>query len=376
MNISVAQAFRSMMQVMQIITFRLFVIVWLVQASLIASSIETFYGAIEIEEPVLLELIESPAFQRLKHIHQYGVMCYTLHIDEDYTRYDHSLGVLAILRANNASLDEQVAGILHDVSHTVFSHVGDWIFDVLNSEKDYQNSIHAQFLIRSGLEQILNKHHFTVDQILPLEELFPMLEQKCPDLCADRIDYNIQGAFYRGYITLNEAMEMFADLKFEKGRWFSTRVDLMEKIGRSSLILTQTCWGGATNHLLSSWLAEAILRAVELGELSVDDINFGTDQNVWDRLVKSGDYLIKRKMEMLLHVEDYFSETDPSESDMIVKSKFRGIDPWILFEGKKQRLTTCSPIYGKDFAKVKDLVELGVAIQLNEAGEVGHKICK
>ena len=90
--------------------------------------VDTFYGSIDVQEPVLIDLIHSPAVQRLKRVHQYGVAFYTTH-KENYTRYDHSLGVFAILRLKEASLQEQIAGLLHDVSHTAFSHVGDWAYD-------------------------------------------------------------------------------------------------------------------------------------------------------------------------------------------------------------------------------------------------------
>lgn len=103
-----------------------------VTSILLSETVETFYGPVEVKEPVLLELIQSPAMQRLKHVNQYGVAFFTTH-REEYTRYDHSLGVFAILRKNNASLEEQISGLLHDISHTVFSHTGDWIFG-----KEYQ----------------------------------------------------------------------------------------------------------------------------------------------------------------------------------------------------------------------------------------------
>ena len=132
--------------------FKFLAVFFLIQSSLFSATILTFYGVLEVEEPVLLELIDSQAFQRLKSIHQYGVSYYTTH-REEYTRYDHSLGVFAILRLKNASLEEQIAGLLHDVSHTVFSHVGDWIFQ----ENEYQDLIHSDFLERYGLGDILRK---------------------------------------------------------------------------------------------------------------------------------------------------------------------------------------------------------------------------
>ena len=204
---------------------RRFLLFFFASFSLYAEKIDTFYGPIDVEEPVLLELIESPAFQRLKCIHQYGVGYYTTH-PEEYTRYDHSMGVFAVLRMKNCSLEEQIAGLLHDVSHTIFSHVGDWIFGKHGQEKDYQNEIHAHFLSKSGLGTILEKYHFTIDQVLPGEN-FPALEQKLPNLCADRIDYNIQGAYHQGFITYEEAQKIFEDLQFAAGNWISTEPELM-----------------------------------------------------------------------------------------------------------------------------------------------------
>ncbi len=59
----------------------------------LSGEIETFYGKILVEEPIILDLINSKAMQRLKGVHQYGDAYYTTH-REEYNRYDHSLGFL------------------------------------------------------------------------------------------------------------------------------------------------------------------------------------------------------------------------------------------------------------------------------------------
>lgn len=81
-----------------------FLLILILPCLLSAKQIDTFYGPIEVQEPVLLELIDSPAFKRLKGVHQYGVAYYTTH-REEYNRYDHSIGVFTILRLKGASLD-------------------------------------------------------------------------------------------------------------------------------------------------------------------------------------------------------------------------------------------------------------------------------
>ncbi len=321
--------------------------------------IETFYGPIEVEEPVLLELIEHPAFQRLKSIHQYGVSYYTTH-PEEYTRYDHSLGVFALLRTKGAPLKEQIAGLLHDVSHTAFSHVGDWIFGKQNGEKDYQNSIHRDFLKERGLEEILLKYGIAADEILPTADLFPALEDSLPNLCADRIDYNIQGAFHQGFITYNEALAIFEDLQFIHPIWVGSNKELLKKLTLFSLHMTEHCWGSPTNHLSSLWLAEAILRGVELGDLSYEEIHFGVDQLIWNKLISHQDPLIRQKMTMLIHAADYYSIVSSTEkSDLVIKSKFRGIDPWILWEGKCLRLTSIDPPFAQEYERKRAAIKEG-----------------
>ncbi len=320
----------------------------------------------EVEEPVLLELIDSPTFQRLKNIHQYGVAYYISH-KEEYNRYDHSVGVFAILRANNVSLEEQIAGLLHDVSHTAFSHVGDWVFGKENGEKDYQNSIHAHFLEKSDLGDILRKYNFRVEQILPVEELFPALECSLPDLCADRIDYNIQGAYHQGFITHEEAVAIFKDLRFVNNIWISTCPHLMKKITRFSIFMTQDCWGSPRNYLTSRWLADAILRGFDIGILSPEEFHFGIDQDIWDKLSLDKDPVIEQKMNRVMNSKQYFSLCESlDQSDFVIKSKFRGINPWVIFDSTCLRLTEVDDELAEEYEKARIVIERGWPVKIGQ----------
>ncbi len=343
--------------------FKVFILSCLVCFSVSSETINTFYGELEIKEPILLDLIKSPALQRLKSIHQYGVAYYTTH-RENYNRYEHSLGVMAILRKNNASLEEQVAGLLHDVSHTVFSHVGDWVFKKDNQEDDYQGIIFKIFLSYSGIEKILLKYGYTTNQIFPKNPHFTRLEQPLPDLCADRIDYNIQGAYYRGFIDKEEALEVYNDLQFSEGIWWAKNSTLLKKVANFSIFMSKDCWGSPENHLMSSWLAEAIHKGLDKGLFSWHDFHLGVDQDVWDLLYHSADSYIKTRMDKIIQPYTFFKLVDPCEADMIITFKSRGIDPWIESEGEKVRLSTLDKVYAQELKALQELSKKGWSIKI------------
>lgn len=346
---------------------RFLILILLASGKLSCETIHTFYGPLEVEEPVLLELIHSPAFQRLKEVHQYGVSYYTKTHPEEYNRFDHSLGVFAVLRVKGASLEEQIAGLLHDVSHTVFSHVGDWVFKKQQSKEDYQTSIHEFYLTASGLETILNRYGYTSQQILPGRECFKMLDQSLPNLCADRIDYNIQGAYFQHFLTREEALELFTDLSYEDGKWVSTKKDLALKLANFSLYMTESCWGSAANFITSQWLADAIHQGFNIGLISFDEFHFGIDQEIWDKLSISEDPLIASRMEMLAHFNDYYRLTDPSQTEFFIKFKCRGVNPWIKLEDKIFRLSSIDKEYGEALQNMLEKASRGWPLEIQES---------
>jgi HD superfamily phosphohydrolase len=341
---------------------RLFYLFALLFQCLNAEIIETFYGKVDVEEPVLLELIHSPALERLKEIHQYGVAYYTTHFEE-YNRFDHSVGVFAILRAKGASIEEQIAGLLHDASHTVFSHVGDWVFGKEHQEEDYQSTIHRLYLAFSGIEEILNRHGFTIEQVLPKRAEFKMLEQSLPNLSADRIDYNIQGAYFQGFLTLEEAKELFQDLVYENEKWTLSNQELAKKLTLFSFFMTEDCWGSAQNHMNSLWLADAILQGLSTGLITWKEFHFGVDDEVWNKLKNANDPLIQNRMQRLFHSNKHFECVEPEKATKVIKFRCRGIDPLIRREGTAAFLTSMDAEIANKFQKLKEQASRGWSIR-------------
>src|SRR4051794_33593470 len=165
---------------------------------------DALWGPVELGEPVLAELVRSAPVQRLRGINQAGAGFYLFPEQRRSTRFEHSIGVMGLLSLLGAPLEERVAGLLHDVPHTAFSHTADVVFP--NDERNYHERFHEAVIMQSGVPGILQRHGVPLRAALE-PALYPYLEQPLPDLCADRVDYALRDALALGKITPDQALE-------------------------------------------------------------------------------------------------------------------------------------------------------------------------
>lgn len=166
------------------------------------------YGSFHLE-PVLAELIHTQPLQRLKKIHQGGAS-YLVNPKWNVTRFEHSVGVMLLIKKLGGSIEEQIAGLLHDISHTAFSHVIDFVLD--NPNQDFHDQIFEKVIQSSEIPSVLQKHGFNLLSILPIEK-WSLLEQPLPLLCADRIDYTLRDLSTYNMISLVDACKFVDELK-------------------------------------------------------------------------------------------------------------------------------------------------------------------
>lgn len=306
-----------------------------------AKTVQTPYGQVVVTEPVLIELLECPTMERIKKVHQYGSRSLVDGYGKSYTRYNHCVGVWALLRRYGASLEEQVAGLLHDASHTVFSHVGDYLIKQADCKKSYQDDIHAEYLEKQGIGKILAKHGMELDDIVPNGDVHVALDQDLPDLCADRIEYNIQEGLLAGILCQQDVDDILAHLKFEQGKWFFTDSVVAAKLARVSLYGSRHVWGGPNIFVLDSLAAQALRRALDIELVTMDDIHYSTDEVVWEKLCQSNDPQLCEVIKKMRTTDDKkLQVTDKGSHDFFVRSKFRGVDPLVKNnDGTLKRLT-------------------------------------
>ncbi len=297
--------------------------------------VHTIYGDVEITEPVLIDLIHSKAFCRLQNINQYGVDYYISKTTVPYTRYTHSLGVFYLLRKNGAPLQEQMAGLLHDVSHTVFSHVGDHVAAQLQhhecdqNDDAYQDCVHVSYLKQTDIADILKKHNVAIEDMDHKCGAYCMLERDLPDICADRLEYVLYGGYIEGWLTANELRELADAVHYTDGNWVFDTDEHAKKFATISIRLCDEIFASDWNIGSYEWAAKALLRAVDLGMITMQDIHFGCDDEVWQKLTTSNDELIAKAVDNILHAKTLYEKSDENQYDLAFTGKFRGIDPLV-----------------------------------------------
>jgi len=294
------------------------------------------YGKIEITEPIILELLNSPTLLRLKDIDQGG---YTKPFVTDVIyRFDHSIGVYWLLKKYQTPLAEQVAGLIHDVSHSAFSHSIDYILKGGDGGKqNHQDNVFENFVRKSEIPTILKKYNLDIDYILS-DHNFPLKERQLPDLCADRIDYSLRTALMISKVTLEEVNYFLDNLIIQDSQWVFKTLEAVEKYAQLFLWLNNNYWISVTAAAMHLAVGDCISYALEKNYITNVDL-YTTDSQIIEKIKPfittddKLDFFWKR-----MNNKSYFSD-NPSDYYQEVSLKSRVVDPLFLDQGKIKRLS-------------------------------------
>lgn len=170
------------------------------------------HGFIIIRRRWLLDLIDTPEFQRLRRIRQLGASFGTYH-GAEHTRFGHSLGALHIMerilarfREVNGRVDEETAvtalaaALLHDVGHGPFSHALEFLLTPEHGHEEWTKRI---LLDDTAIHRVLRG----IDPSLPERVAAVIDGQSQPrwvsrlvsgQLDVDRMDYLLRDALFTG----------------------------------------------------------------------------------------------------------------------------------------------------------------------------------
>jgi HD superfamily phosphohydrolase len=162
------------------------------------------------EELMIMELIDTIAFQRLRRIKQLGAASLVFHGAES-SRFTHSIGVFCIARKIYQRLIEikssfyenrfvlYGAALLHDLGHGPLSHTSEVIFDH-NHEKWSQNLVKNYSPINSILKKYDTEVPKQICELFESKQLFsnPLKTLISSEIDCDRLDYLLRDSYNTG----------------------------------------------------------------------------------------------------------------------------------------------------------------------------------
>lgn len=318
---------------------------------------DSVYGEQKIEKDVIKELIKTQPLQRLKNIQQAGPQTYFMDKNE-VTRFEHSLGVFFLLREYGASTEEQIAGLLHDVPHTAFSHLVDFVFET--EDHEYHERFMEEVIYESMIPEILEKYGYETENILD-ESRYKLLERDLPALCADRIDYFLRDTT----VAREEDITYFLEnLEVKDNLFVLNDKERAEKYALEYIQTDQELWANPKEVAVFEIFAEIVKRAIKLDKLTEKDL-FQTDEEVYSIIKNIEDDFIQEKLDILN--KDFAVELveDKEEADIISKTKARAVDPDVKTEDGLVKVSSYSNKLKEQKKQHRENIESGYKMKLN-----------
>ena len=180
--------------------------------------LDPVHSEIRVQHQVILDLINTPEFQRLRRIKQLGTAHLTFH-GAVHIRFSHCLGVYDIARRicdrfvrNYPSQSEGdglwddserlvvlCAALLHDIGHGAFSHTFEKLFDTDHEAITRQIILNDETQVHKILAAISDdfpqKVAAVIDHTYPNPQVVQLISSQCD---ADRMDYLLRDSYFTG----------------------------------------------------------------------------------------------------------------------------------------------------------------------------------
>ena len=326
---------------------------------------DPLHGAIALDgsdpiEALIVRLIDTPAFQRLRRIRQLGPASLTFHGAES-SRFTHSIGVMAIARRafdRIAKAYPQLqpyravvlcGALLHDIGHGPFSHTAEEIFGCDHeqwTERILQESPPIRQLLSAFsptlLEQLLQVYHHTH----PVPLVWQLVSSQ---LDCDRLDYLMRDSYFTGAsygkIDLDRIL-MALDYDPVSQQLVVSRKGMAAV--EHYLIVRYFMYAQVYNHpknIAATWILEqAFNRARSL--LSIGNLTADATVTAWltgdcDR-IPLNDYLAADDGVFTYHLQRWQQHPDPVLSDLCRRfcdrDLFKGLDITHLDQTQRETL--------------------------------------
>ena len=339
-------------------------------------NIEEYYKILCPEFPNFLKkYIELPIMQRLSGI---GLLCGTdwtsLYKNRFfYSRLDHSVGVALIIWNFTKDKTQTIAGLLHDVSTTVFSHVSDFRKGDALTQTSTEEPTTKMILSDSALCKLLESDGIEPKDVVDYH-IYPIADNEIPSLSADRLEYMYpSGLALDGSWTFEEIAKTYNNLTILKNEENKDELGF-KTIEMAELYCKKFCMIGHIlqlneNKLCLQLLSQIMSKAVELNVLQEEDFMTLSESKIIEKIesfIRQNTLSLEeqkfatmhntfRKMTKVEHTNQKLPEDEYFCVSLKVKQRY--INPLVKVGTNSQQAKRLSEV--SDFANklIKDFLE-------------------
>ncbi len=239
------------------------------------------------EELMIMELIDTLAFQRLRRIKQLGAANLLFHGAES-SRFTHSIGVFCVARKiykrlfeSNAEFRQNKfilfgAALLHDLGHGPLSHTSEVIFSH-NHEYWSKNLVKNYSPINSILKKFGTQLPDQIADLFATKNLFskPLKTLISSEIDCDRLDYLLRDSYNTGTkYGLVDLERIISALTFSPDGNIAIKPKGVIAI-EHFLVLRNIMYRTIYNHRIneiSTWILEKIIYSIK---------NYSTHKKIW-----------------------------------------------------------------------------------------------
>ncbi|MFA6329553.1 MAG: HD domain-containing protein [Candidatus Micrarchaeia archaeon] len=278
---------------------------------------DAIHGDITFESG-MLAVLDSPQMQRLRYVRQLGTT-YLTFPSAHHSRYEHSLGTYyltkeicqRIMGDSEESRHVMLAGLLHDVGHSAFSHLSEPIV------KKYTGKSHEEMgieRVREGkLADAIERHGYSVRKLCDiLSEKNRLGAVIWGDLGTDRMDYLLRDSYFCGvYFSGIDAQRLIKVMKISDEGLVIPYKDVSavaESLLVSRHLMRTSIYTHHSVRIAQEMLRKSLATCIGNGRLEIDELLDGADDHVLFSLVEKGDPLARRVSQRRLFKRSYETE--------------------------------------------------------------------
>lgn len=284
--------------------------------------------------------LTTKTMNRIKYISQFCGCDYTNLYSPlfFYSRFDHSLSVAHMTWHFTHDKKTTIAALLHDCGTPCFAHCIDYVFGDFVKQESSEKSIVKMLKEDKELCNYLKQDDIKMEDLECLN-FYPLLDNKIPKLCTDRLD----GVLHTVYIWLHthplkEIKEVYNNIvvleneEGEKELGFTDRNIALKFVKMVSIYAKEL--QGNTDKFVMKYISDIVKIAVNKRLITLEELYIKKEREMIDIFAKISSWKKFQKATTLIKTEN-----KPKNYFISFDTKRRNVIPLIRENNKVRRIS-------------------------------------